>query len=99
MKGEKLYEHKLVEECKKLNCLAIKQTAEYHRGIPDRLILRPDGYIEWVEVKSDGKKPTKIQALFHQKLTAMCFPVYVVDSKESLEEYIIGLGQRLIETL
>ena len=55
-------------------------------GIPDRLILLPDGRMFFVEFKQRGKKPRKIQSFIHDKLKSLGFRVYVIDDKDKIEE-------------
>lgn len=88
MTGEKLYEYRLVKAVEARRGIALKQTSEYRRGIPDRLVLLPHGRIEWVELKSDGKKPTRLQLLTHERLRALGFRVVVIDSLATLENYL-----------
>lgn len=88
MTPEKTYERELIKAVESRGGIALKQTSEYRRGIPDRLILQKGGRAEWVELKSDGKKPTKLQSLTHEALRRLEFKVTVIDSKNKLEEYI-----------
>lgn len=87
MADEKIFEAKLVKAVKEKGGMAIKVTSQYHRGLPDRLVLLPAGRAEWVEVKSSGKKPTKLQVLTHDRLRALGQKVSVVGTSEELEEY------------
>lgn len=57
-------------------------------GLPDRICLLPGERVFFVELKTTGKKPRKIQVFIHNKLRALGFSVYVVDSTESLEEML-----------
>ena len=54
-------------------------------GIPDRLILLPDGRMFFVEFKQRGKKPRKILSFIHDKLKSLGFRVYVIDDKDKIE--------------
>jgi hypothetical protein len=49
-------------------------------GLPDRLLLRPDGTTAFVEFKRPGERPTKIQAYWHKRLRGMGFEVAVIQS-------------------
>lgn len=49
-------------------------------GLPDRLLLRPGGRVEFIEFKAPGEKPTRIQAFWHRRLRALGFQVHTVDS-------------------
>lgn len=80
MESEKVIERLLVEEVKKAGGWAIKLLATQVTGLPDRLVLLPGGRVFFVELKSTGKKPTKIQKLIHEKLRALGFRVLVIDS-------------------
>lgn len=47
------------------------------------MILCQGGYVGFAEIKTTGKKPTKIQSLIHSKLEALGFKVFVIDDLES----------------
>lgn len=91
MTGEKSYERQLVIAVRERGGVALKQTSQYRRGIPDRLILLPGARTEWVELKSDGKKPTKLQRLTHEELRALGYRVTVIDSQKALDDYLKSL--------
>ena len=62
--------------------------------MPDRLVLLPDGYIAFVELKAPGKKPRPLQLARHRLLRRLGFPVYVIDR----EEQIGGMLDELLST-
>ena len=62
----------------------------FRSGLPDRLVLH-NGRAYFVEVKSQGKKPSPIQRVIHKKLEALCFPVSVIDTAEKLDNFINGI--------
>lgn len=72
----------LVAETKKRGGTAYKFTSPQRRSVPDRLVLLPGGEIFFVETKAPGKKPTEGQVREHDRLRALGFRVYVMDSKE-----------------
>lgn len=86
--SEKDLERRLRNEIEKRGGMALKHTAQYHRGIPDRIVLLPNGVTVFVELKSTGKKPTALQAHAMQKLLDLGFACFVVDSTESLESVL-----------
>ena len=86
--SEKLVERKLREAVEKRGGKAVKLTSQLHRGLPDRLVLLPGGRAYFVEVKTTGRKPTKLQLAVHRDLRAMGFPVFVIDSIKSLEDFL-----------
>lgn len=57
-------------------------------GLPDRICLLPGGIVFFVEVKSTGKKPSKIQLHIHSKLKKLGFGVEVIDTTEKLDKLI-----------
>lgn len=61
----------------------IKLLSTFIKGLPDRMILCQGGYVGFAEIKTTGKKPTKIQTYIHEKLRALGFTVFVIDDLES----------------
>ena len=61
----------------------IKLLSTFVKGLPDRMILCRGGYVGFAEIKTTGKKPTKIQTYIHEKLRALGFKVFVIDDLES----------------
>lgn len=66
----------------------IKLLSTFIKGLPDRMILCQGGYVGFAEIKTTGKKPTKIQLLIHSKLEALGFKVFVIDDLESRDAAI-----------
>ena len=81
---EKAIERKLVQSVTHMGGLALKFTSPGMAGVPDRLLLFPNGKIVFVEMKAPGKQPTKLQRLRHAQLRDLGFRVYVIDSEESI---------------
>ena len=81
---EKQIENKLATEAKKLGGIALKFVSPSFDGMPDRLVLMPDGRIAFVELKALGKKPRPLQLARHQLLRSLGFRVYVIDSVEQI---------------
>ena len=50
-----------------------------NRGLPDRMFLK-GGVILFIEFKSPGEPPTKLQKLIHGALCFAGFPVHVIDN-------------------
>lgn len=57
-------------------------------GVPDRIVLMPFGHIWFVELKTLGKTPTKLQLFIHKLLTRLGFKVVVIDSLEKLNLFL-----------
>lgn len=66
----------------------IKLLSTFVKGLPDRMILCRGGYVGFAEIKTTGKKPTKIQTYIHEKLRALGFKVFVIDDLESRDNAI-----------
>ena len=86
--SEKLVERKLVELVKINNGMCIKLLCDQLIGLPDRLCLFPNHRIVFVETKTTGQKPRRIQAYMHKKLRALGFRVEVIDSVEDIINFI-----------
>lgn len=84
--SEKVFERELSKFVEEREGMAVKLLSQFIKGLPDRMFLLPGGVVVFVEFKSTGKKPTKIQEYIHAKIRALGFLVYVVDSVESYEE-------------
>lgn len=81
---EKIIERVLAVQAIKRGGIALKFVSPGTDGMPDRLVLMPGGRMAFVEVKAPGKKPRPLQASRHEKLRALGFRVYVLDSREQI---------------
>lgn len=81
---ERMIEQKLVTETRKRGGVALKFVSPSFSGMPDRLVLLPDGKIAFVEVKAPGQKPRPLQVSRHAKLRRMGFRVYVLDAVKNI---------------
>lgn len=82
---EKQIEEALVKAVKARGGLALKLTSPSWVGIPDRLVLLPQGRLGFVEVKAPGKVPRPLQVRRLEQLKNLGFKVYVLDSLEKIE--------------
>lgn len=98
---EKDIESKGCKYAKEHDVEPYKFTSPNRAAVPDRLFLkkvpaflRPviARYVCFVEVKQEGKKPTKPQEREHQRLTELGYRVYVADSVEKMKEIVNGMG-------
>lgn len=85
--SEKLIERKLREGIKSLGGIALKFSSPYHRGIPDRIVLMPGGRCYFVELKTTGKKPTKLQEKAISDLKGLGFDARVIDRQSELNRF------------
>ena len=86
--SEKVIERKLVEAVKLKGGMCIKLLSDYITGLPDRLCLFPGQKAIFVELKTTGEKPRKIQVFIHNRLRALGFRVEVIDSIEGINSLI-----------
>lgn len=82
--NERQIEQRLVTETRKRGGMALKFVSPSFAGMPDRLILLPDGKMAFVEVKAPGLRPRPLQVSRHAKLREMGFRVYVLDAVEDI---------------
>lgn len=86
--SEKAIERYLVEQAKLNGLPCLKYSNPNMVGYPDRLLVLPGGGVIWVELKSRGRKPTKIQQLRMAELSEMGHTVRVIDNKADIDELI-----------
>ena len=81
---EKIVERILVNEVKKCGGICPKFVSPGFDGMPDRIILMPDGRMAFVEVKAWGEKPRPLQMSRHEMLRNLGFKVFVLDRREQI---------------
>lgn len=74
----------LVRRCRELGFAQRKLSYEGRRGAPDRLVLA-HGKFAMAELKAPGEKPRQEQAREIARLREAGIPVYVCDSKHSVD--------------
>ena len=84
-RNERQIEQKLVTETRKRGGMALKFVSPSFAGMPDRLLLLPDGKISFVETKAPGQKPRPIQVKRHEMLRKLGFKVFVLDAMEGIQ--------------
>lgn len=93
--SEKKLEADLVEGCRRRGGMAVKLTSQFHRGLPDRLVLLPFRTVCFVELKSTGEKRTALQEVAARQLEDLGLRVFVVDSSEALWEFFMKMDRRI----
>ena len=81
---EKDIEGKLAKAVKAKGGMCPKLVCPGFDGMPDRLVLLPEGRIAFVEVKAPGRGPRPLQQKRHAQLKELGFPVYVLDDPEQI---------------
>lgn len=88
VESEKVIERKLVEAVKANGGMCIKLLCDNLLGLPDRMVLMPHSKIAFVELKTTGQKPRRIQVFMHNKLRNLGFRVEVIDTIEGVNNFI-----------
>lgn len=89
---EKFIEQKLAATVKKHGGVCPKFTSPGFDGMPDRIVLMPNGKMAFVEVKALGEKPRPLQLARHGMLRKLGYQVYVLDDAEQIEVMIQKIG-------
>jgi hypothetical protein len=82
---ERDIERHLVERVKALGGMCIKFTSPGRRGVPDRIVMLPDGVLHWVELKRPGGTLEAHQAREHARMLKLGQRVLVLDTIEKIE--------------
>ena len=81
---EKHIEQQLVRAVQRGGGLCPKWVSPGLDGVPDRIILLPDGHIAFAELKAPGKLPRPLQLRRKAQLEQLGFKVFIIDSKEQI---------------
>lgn len=81
---EKVIEKKLVAAVKKMGGIAAKFVSPGLDGMPDRLVLLPNGKMAFMELKAPGKKPRPLQLRRIKQLQQLGFACYVIDNDDQI---------------
>jgi len=88
MPSEKQIETRLRLKVKAVGGIALKFVSPGFNGVPDRLVFMPGGRVYLVELKAPGKTSTKLQLKVKTMFESLGFKYYIIDSYESVEEFI-----------
>jgi hypothetical protein len=85
---EKQIEARLKREVKRIGGLALKFASPGNAGVPDRIVLLPNGNVVFAELKAPGKNLRPLQIKRKEQLETLGFKVYVIDSYEKVDVFI-----------
>ncbi|MGE4214127.1 MAG: VRR-NUC domain-containing protein [Anaerotignaceae bacterium] len=85
---EKNVENHLKNKVKLMGGIALKINSASMAGLPDRMVLFPEGKIFFVELKAPGKKPRPLQMSAHRLLQSLGVTVYVIDSIDGVQQFL-----------
>lgn len=91
---EKQLEQKLIKAVKENGGLCLKFTSPGTAGVPDRIIILPNGHVGFVEVKKPGAgRLSKQQAYWLDTLRKdYQIPTFVLDDPEQIAEILEEIG-------
>lgn len=89
---EKTIEQKLVSAVRSKGGIAPKFVSPGFDGMPDRLVLLPDGKCGFVEVKVLGRKPRPLQKARINLLKRLGFSVFVLDDDGQISQILSEIG-------
>lgn len=89
---EKTIEQKLASAVRSKGGIAPKFVSPGFDGMPDRLVLLPDGKCGFVEVKAPGRKPRPLQVARIKLLKRLGFSVFVLDDESQIQQILSETG-------
>ena len=81
---EKQIEQHLRKAVKEQGGLCLKFVSPGYDGVPDRIILMPNGKIAFAELKAPGKKMRPLQEARKRQLERLGFSVFLVDNTDGI---------------
>lgn len=90
---ERQVEQALVREVRKHGGIAPKFTSPGTAGMPDRLVILPEGKVCFVELKAPGQKPRPIQIRQMDRLTNLGCMVRIIDHPNQIQNLINDIQQ------
>lgn len=81
---EKIVEEHLVKAIRLMGGLAPKFVSPGFDGVPDRLLLLPNGRMAFAELKAPGKQLRPLQKRRKRQLEALGFRIFVIDNTDQI---------------
>lgn len=92
IESEKLLEAKLRKAVENIGGLCFKFLPFVVNGIPDRICFFKGGRTVFVELKTTGLKPRKLQIVWLNKLSKLGFDCRVIDTTEKIIKLVEDYG-------
>lgn len=92
MDSEKSIEQYLVKRMKSVGGKAYKLVSPGNAGVPDRIVIFPNGELVFVELKCKIGKPSGVQKYQIGRLRALLQEVRVIYSKGEVDSLIAEFG-------
>jgi hypothetical protein len=81
-------EEYLKKQIRKAGGSCYKWTSPGNAGVPDRIVMMPEGRIAFVETKATSKKPRPLQVVQMNILKNLGFRVEVLDSYDAVDRFV-----------
>lgn len=88
---EKHIEAKLRDKAKQLGGRAYKFVSPGNNGVPDRIVILPEGKIGFAELKRPKGKARVLQERQIERLKKLGCYVMIVDTEDKADEFLGGL--------
>ena len=88
MISEKQLEKKFCNKVKAIGGIAFKFLPTLCAGLPDRIVLLPEGNVYFVEMKREGGKISPVQKIMFEKFQKLGLPVRIISSEKMIEDFI-----------
>ena len=85
---EKQLEKRFCNAVKSAGGMALKFSAQFKAGVPDRIVLMPKGKIYFVELKRENGVVSEIQQHTFAEFAKFGFPVRIINSVKMIENFI-----------
>lgn len=92
---ESAIESALVREVTKRGGLCLKLSPKFVNGIPDRLVLLPDGICEFVELKQPKGVKSAIQINKHKMLARIGFKVTTIWNLDDMDKFLDRMDKEM----
>ena len=88
---EKQVERKLVEGVKVLGGMCLKFVSPSSKGVPDRIVLLPNGKVIFVELKTDTGRLSKIQEFMIDEMQKRKADVRVLYGVNDVKSFLTSI--------
>ncbi|QGH20210.1 VRR-NUC domain-containing protein [Clostridium butyricum] len=85
---ESKIEKSLKDRVQDMGGIALKFVSPGMAGVPDRIVLIPNGIVVFVELKAPGKTMRPLQLKRKSQLEHLGFSVYLIDSLQGVDSFV-----------